>query len=289
MKPVKRIEEPVPVPEDIEDNLEKRKDRWRRLFMVHDTLKVYYIKIFVLLLFAGPLRFLFSLELWNDLVTTPGEVEMFLTVALLVGILIIMIWCMIFFTTLRFIFPKYVIVRGENRYIQGRVYWFSHSRIGKWGLEKRMWCGAPYTPFPYVLVNRTMLFNPLAPWNSMYKYLFPSDTKYVRHPLELRIWTPPHIKRHTSLSGDEQYIIAPDESVLATMVENIEPSIQEETKMQEMIVSTRKAAQASIPHIRESLRYGSFDFSMSSQEELKQKIKDKKRELGIMEADDEGA
>jgi len=206
--------------------------------------------------------------------------QAFIMTVVLVIIFSAMVWTILFFTLLRFIFPKYVAVKGPNTYTLGRAYWYSEGRVGAWGKQKRLWCGAHVELQPYALVAQRVWLNVLEPWSSMYRFWLPVDHKRVRGPTTLKIWHSPHIYRRISVDGSTEYVVAEDANVFSASIENREAEELEELRMRQMVVSTQKAAQASIPHIQEALRHGSFEFSHDAKADIEDMLLEKERELG---------
>ena len=252
--------------------LDSRKRFWRGVFSFHDNMKFYYIKIFLaLMIIPGfPLGFVWDYGMWIDIFSDPEQMRSFYIVLLILAGFVCMAWLMLFLSFLRFVFPNFVVVRGENEYRIGRCYWHSRGIPGSWGRRKRRWCGAKVSEDDYVLVAQRRLFNPLEPWSSMYRFWLPKEYKMYRDPTRLKVWVGNHIRRQSGRNGGMEYVVDADVGVFYSAVENVVPDELEELRMREMIVSVQKAAQGSIPHIQDALRHGSFDFSHDTKREIEE-------------------
>ena len=254
-----------------------RKEFWKRLFYAHDQMKRYYIPMSFLLLLVFPFKFVFNLSMWTEIVTDPIVRKDMLMVFYLLMALFGLVCLIVYFTVWRFVFPRYYIVRGRQKYPAGRAYWYSSGGLASWSIRKREWCGAAFPLQPYVWVNQGLL-NIFSPWGSMYRVWLPEKTKFIRDATELRVWEPPHKKLVLGNDGCVEYMLDGDPAVFSSEVDIAPARLWGGQKLQEMIISTQKASQASIPHIQRALEHGSYDISWGSKEEVdaiyKQKVED---------------
>ena len=260
---------------------EWKKDLWNNMFSVHDRLKFYYVQLAMLLILAFPLRFLFSASLWRGVFATPESVENF---TMLMYLLLILFWLVVgvvYFTFWRFLFPRYVMVCGRNTYPGGRCYFYSSSPLALWSQRKREWAGCPVViPQPYLWVCNGLL-NPFNPWGSMNRVWLPQGTHFIRDTTRIYVWEGGHKRKHISQNGGIEYVLESDGVIGFDKVDNNFAAVLVDGRLQEMITSTQKAAQASIPHIQRALEHGSFDISWSSKKQIDD-IYREKEEAGLL-------
>ena len=266
----------LPTPKVDKDKLlERRKRFWKNLFYTHDRMKLYYVQITYLLLLAFPLRFVFNLYMWVEIFSSQESIDQFLLVFYVFLALVGLVCVIVYFAVWRFIFPKYIIIRGKSRYPAGRAYWYTSGGIATWSIKKRAWAGCPVDfdkPYIWVCLG---LFNPFNPRSCMTRFWLPQGTKFIREPTELRVWEPYHKRMEVSSDGSTEFILDGDEHVFASGVENDGVRGIGDHKLREMIICTQKASQASIPHIQRALEHGSFDMSWGTKEEIERTAKEK--------------
>lgn len=238
-----------------------KKELWKRLFFMHDRMKLYYIQIFVLLLFVGPLSFLFNLSMWEEILSSEDNIRAFTMLVYIAmaffGLIALLIYVMVW----RFVFPRYKMIRAGGVYDGGRVYFSTTSPLAVWSIKKRVWCGAPAeTEFNYLWVCTGML-NIFNPWGSMNKIWLPLDARIIRDVTELRVFEDGHKKKIISKYGNVEFFVDSNNSIFSSETDNTLVSADAKRKLKEMIKTSQLAAQASVSHVQKSLEHGAFNLS----------------------------